>query len=105
MDPDFSLTLAPSALTIGSGQAATYQITVVATGFAGLIALSISGHPPGSSVLFDPAAIDTRGTATLMLTTSPTTPPALYTLTVTGTGGGLQHFAMATLRVWSRPAP
>ena len=97
--PDFALTAAPSTQTVTSGQPATYTAQVTpAQGFTSAVTLSASGLPAGATASFNPTAI-TSGTSTLTVSTSGSTQPGTYTLTVSGTGGGMQHSVQVALVV------
>ncbi len=100
--PDFSLSLAPSSLTVQSGQTANYTLgRTNSGGFTGSVTISISGLPSGATDGL-PNSFDFP--VTLPIITSNTTPAGTYTITVTGTGGGLTRSTSATLIVQSAPA-
>jgi hypothetical protein len=100
VQPDFSLSALPSSRTIAQGGSTTYTATVTATsGFSGTVSLNVAGLPAGASALFSPLSIPTSGSSTLSVSTSSTTPPGSYPLTVTATSGTLTHTAGITLVV------
>jgi hypothetical protein len=100
VQPDFSLSALPSSRTIARGGSTTYTATVTATsGFSGTVSLNVAGLPAGASALFSPLSIPTSGSSTLSVSTSSTTPPGSYPLTVTATSGTLTHTAGITLVV------
>jgi uncharacterized membrane protein len=96
--PDFSLSA--STVTVTAGSAGTSTLTVSAiNGFGGVVSLSVSGFPTGVSGSLAPASVTGSGTSTLSISTLNTTPPGSYTLTVTGTSGGVMHTATVALTV------
>jgi hypothetical protein len=98
--PDFSISAAPSSQTVTPGNGTSYTVTVTDTnGFAGDVALAVSGLPAGASGNFNPATITGSGTSTLTVTTSSSTPANTSTLTITGTSGSLVHDTTVSLAV------
>jgi hypothetical protein len=97
---DFSLTVSPQSQSVQQGQNIGYGVTVGAlSGFASVVNLSISGLPAGATASFNPPSINTSGLSSLSIVTAATTPGGNYTITVTGTSGGVTHSANATLIV------
>jgi hypothetical protein len=99
--PDFTLTLAPTSLTITAG-ATGAQVSVLATAqnsFSGTVAVAISGLPSG--VTAAPATLNlTPGTAqSTTLTAASSAPAATPTVTFTGTSGSLTHSGPLALTV------
>jgi hypothetical protein len=70
-------------------------------GFNGQATLSVSGLPVGASGSFTPNPA--TGHSTMSVTTSSSTPPGSYTLTVTAVSGGLTHSTIVTLVVSPPP--
>ena len=102
VSPEFSLTTSPTSRSVVRGMSTSYTITVTpSNGFAGAVALSVSGLPTGASGSFSPAS--TTSTSTLTVTTTNTTSLSSYVLTITGTGGGLTRNAFAGLSVVATP--
>jgi subtilase family serine protease len=103
--PDFSLTAAPTSLTIvqgGAGGNTTITVHPV-NGFSGSVGLSVTSVlPSGVSAGFNPNP--TTGNSTLTLAASGTA--TVGTVTVTVTSGGLTHTITVSLTVnASAPAP
>jgi thermitase len=100
---DFRIAMSPSVRYVVAGLLAIpYEIDLGAQGaFQGLVDLSISGLPAGATGLFLPPSSPAPGVSTLTVRLSLLTPlaPGTYTLTVTGTSGGLTHEASAMLVV------
>ena len=100
--PDFSLTAAPSNLTIQQSSSATSTITVVpSSGFAGTVAFSASGLPSGVTASFSP--LSSTGATTLSLTASATAASGTSIVTITGTSGSLTHTTSVALTVAGTP--
>src|SRR5262249_4328807 len=98
-NPDFSVTATPASQSVTQGNSTTYTTTVTATGgFAGTVALSVSGLPAGAIGTFVPASL-TSGNSTLTVTTDATTPTGTFPLTITGTSGATTHTASVNLVV------
>ncbi|HEV2352145.1 MAG TPA: hypothetical protein VG028_20115 [Terriglobia bacterium] len=96
----FSISAAPTSQTIKRGSTATYTVSVTgAGGFSGTVSFSASGLPPRSSASFSPSSVTGSGTSTLSIKTNKRTTAGTYTLTITGTSGGLSHSALVTLVV------
>jgi hypothetical protein len=96
--PDFGLSASPSSQVIIRGGSATYTVNISATGgFTGSVNFAASGLPSGATASFSPNPAS--GASTLKIQTTPSTKPGGYTVTITGTSGGLTHTATATLQV------
>lgn len=108
--PDFSISASPSSRTVTQGGGTSYTATVTSTnGFASATTLSVSGLPSGASAGFSPNPVTPPANgsmgSTLSVTTSGSTPPGTYTLTITGTSGSLSHGTNVTLVVQSAVVP
>jgi uncharacterized membrane protein len=102
--PNFTLSAAPSLLSIVQGTQATSTLTTtVHNGFNNNITLSASGVPSGITVSFFPAVIlaPGSGSSTMTIKVSSTVPSGTYPITVTGTGGGLWQNIAVTVEVAS----
>ncbi len=98
--PDFSLTATPTSRTVTAGGSTSYTATVTAAGgFGGTVALSVSGLPSGAACTFNPSSIVASGTSTMSCSTSSSTPPGTYALTINGTSGSLSHNTTVALAV------
>src|SRR5439155_1724142 len=83
--PDYALSLAPAALTIGQGATGTSTVTITRTNFAGAVTLSLGSAPAGVTGSFDPAA-PTGTSSTLTVSVGAAVAPGVYNLTVDGVG-------------------
>jgi len=100
--PNFSLSAAPSSVSVAQGSNGTSTITsAVVNGFDAAVALSASGQPNGVTVSFgtNPIAAPGSGTSTMTMTVASSTTTGTYTITVTGTGGGVTQTSTVTLTV------
>ena len=102
--PDYTLSLAPTSVTVAAGGSTSYTVSVNAVnGFVGDVSLSVAGLPASvGSATFSPAVVTGSGTSTLAITTDATAVPGSYPLALAGTSGATTHTATATLVV---PAP
>ena len=94
----FTISAAPTGLTVPQGSSGTSTITVsLQGGFNGTINLSASGLPNGVTASFNPGTTTT--TSSLTLTASPTAATGTVTVTVTGSSLGLTSAATINLTV------
>jgi hypothetical protein len=97
---DFGLSVSPSSRTVFRGGSTTYSVSVSSlNGFAGAVALSVSGPPSGVTATFAPSSVAAPGTSKLTVRTTTRAVRGTFTLTVTGQGGGKAHQATTTLIV------
>lgn len=97
--PDFTVTPASEAVqSIASGQSANYTLAVSAkNSFSGPVDLSASELPAGTTAQWNPATLNGSGSSTLAITTSATTPPGWYALTIKAASGALVRTTSVTL--------
>jgi subtilase family serine protease len=94
----FTLSAAPSSLTVAQGSNGTSTITVTpANGFTGSVTLAASGLPSGVTAAFAPNPTTT--TSVLTLTASSSAAIGTATVTVTGTSGSLMATTTISLTV------
>src|SRR5215475_8637217 len=106
---DFSVSAAPSSVTINSGSHANYTVTVSELGgpFNHNVSLSYSGLPAQSSCSFSPSGLTPGGgSANSALTVKTTranrasgTQPGTYIITITGSFNPQVHSTTVTLVV------
>ena len=102
-EPDFFLSVSPTALRVCGGAPAQAVVDVTAAGgFDTRVVLSLLGLPAGGSPTFQPAQLTPPGTSTLAVTTA-NVPPGNYDLLVRGTSGGVIHGAGLALIVVEQP--
>ncbi len=105
--PDFSLSAAPSSVTIAQGSSGTSVVTSTpVNGFSSSVALSASGLPSGASASFSPASIASgSGNSTMTINVASSTVAGTYTVTVTGTSGALTRTTNVSLTVSTVVSP
>ncbi len=87
--PNFTMTA--SAVTTAQGTTGTSTVTLTRTGgFAGAVALAVSGFPAGVTATFNPASA-TGATSSLSLAVTSAVAVGTYTGTVTGTAAGIAN--------------
>ena len=97
---DFSISANPTALSLDQGAQGTSTIsTVVTSGNAGTVNLSVSGTPSGATATLNPPTGITAGQTDTLTVNAGTATPGSYTLTVTGTEGAATHSATVSLAV------
>ena len=104
---DFAVgAITPPSQTVGGGQSATYNLSVVPAGtaFTDAVTLSCSGQPANSVCTFTPNPVTPgSGAASVVLTisTSSTATPGNNSVVVTGISGSLSHSATLSLTIGS----
>jgi kumamolisin len=100
--PTFSLSASPASVSVVQGKSGSSTITTAALGgFNAAVALTASGQPTGVTATLSPTSIAApgSGSSTLNLAVASTTVAGTYTITVTGTGGGITQKATVSLTV------
>lgn len=100
--PSFSVAVSPTSLSVRRGNQGTSTVTTtVSGGFSNAITLSASGIPSGTTVSFspNPIAAPGAGTSVMTITVGSSTLTGNYSITVIGTGGGIQHSSSVNLSV------
>ncbi|HEV2749346.1 MAG TPA: hypothetical protein VGV12_02355, partial [Gemmatimonadales bacterium] len=100
--PDYALSLAPAALTVGQGANGNTTVTITRTNFTGAVTLSIGNAPTGVTGSFDPAA-PTGTSSTLTVSVGAAVAPGVYNLTVNGTATPGARSTPLTLTVSAAP--
>lgn len=108
--PDFSVSVAPSSLSVARGATGNTTTTVASlNGFASATTLSVSGLPTGVTAAFsaNPVTPPANGSvnSTLAFTASATATTGTFTIPVTGTAGALSHTVNLSLTVTSGAGP
>jgi kumamolisin len=106
--PAFTISASPTSLSVVQGNTGTSTITTgVSGGFNSAIALSATGAPSGVTVGFSPSSIGApgSGTSTATFTVASNATPGTYSITITGTGGGLTQSTTVSLTVTSSVQP
>jgi subtilisin family serine protease len=103
---DFTLSATPATASALAGAGVSYTVTVAGQGgFAGDVALSLSGLPSTQgTATFAPATVaGGTGTSQLTVTTAGSLAAGSYPLTITGRSGATTHLATVTLVVSATP--
>src|SRR5262249_1027350 len=90
---DFTIAASPALSTGTAGGGTSYTVNVGSGGcFTGTVNLGVTGLPSGATGSFNPTSISGgSGSSALTVSTSSATPTGAFTLTITGTSGGLTH--------------
>ncbi|MDF5755768.1 M28 family peptidase [Spongiactinospora sp. TRM90649] len=99
-DRNFTVSLNPSSGSVNPGQQATATVnTQTTSGTAQTVNLSATGLPSGATANFNPPSVTSGNSSSLTISTSSTTPPGTYNVTVTGTGETTTRTATYALTV------
>jgi hypothetical protein len=87
---NFALTSSPLSASIGQGSSANVTLNEEAEGgFSSPVKLSVSGAPAGATVSFSSPTLTSAAPVTATISAASNVVGGTYTLTFTGTGGGL----------------
>jgi hypothetical protein len=102
---NFTEKLSKQSLTVVTGKSVSAVITIAPiSGFSADVKLSAAGLPEGATASFAPEIVKRgSGTATLTISTTKATALGLFSVTVTGAAGSLQHTTQLVLGVNSSP--
>jgi hypothetical protein len=96
----FTISATPASRTINATDTTTYTVSIgFLAGFAGTVALVVSGLPVGATGTFSPPSRTSAGTSTLTVVTSSGTPDATSLLTVSASSGATSHTTVLVLTV------
>jgi hypothetical protein len=97
---DFSIAVSLTFGTVSAGTSVTATVsTAVTAGVAEVVSFSTSGLPAGASAVFSPPSTPTGGSSTMTISTTTSTPPGAYLVTVNGASPSNTHGALYTLTV------
>jgi hypothetical protein len=92
LSPDFTLSVSEPERTISPGERTSYTIVARASGgFSQPVTLAATGYPAGVTATFNPPSVTPApegASSALTVQTSNDTPPNIYEIKVTATGGG-----------------
>ena len=95
-----SVTAITDVVSIYPGEAATYTLSVTASGgFTAPVTLTLQGAPSGATTSFDPSPVTPPGTSQLYITTTASIVAGTYAMTVAGTSGEVSSITHLTLTV------
>jgi len=105
-EPDFSISADPSSRTVDPGQTTTFTVTLASLyGFNQEVSLSVSNLPTYTTGSFNPASLSNNASSTLTVSTSSSTPPGTYALTIAGSGPGKTRAVDVTLDIRALAVP
>lgn len=100
IEPDFELSVSPSARTIGAGDQTTLTVDLVSIwGFADPVTLELGGLPAHTGYAWNPNPATPTGSVRLTITADAEVLVGSYPCVVTGTSGSLVHSAPFTLNI------
>jgi kumamolisin len=100
--PAFTISASPAAVSVAAGSSGASTVTIaVSGGFDSAVALTASGAPTGATVTFSPTSIAApgSGTSTVTFAVASSTAAGTYSITISGTGGGLTQTTTVSLTV------
>ena len=102
--PGFSMVSTPSSLTIVQGSSSTSTITLSSErGFTGTVSLTSTAPPGGPTAIVSPMSINVSPgpptTATLTVSTTPSTPFGSYAVTINGASGSTTNMTTVSVTV------
>jgi aminopeptidase S len=97
---DFSVSVSPAAGDTDPGGSVSATVaTATVKGQAQPVQLSATGLPDGAQAGFDPQSVTSGESSALTISTSASTPPGAYPITITGTGDEVTRSTTFTLTV------
>jgi hypothetical protein len=98
--PDFTINTSTASQSVLQGQTVSYSVNVTAlNGFNSPVSLAVSGLPSGANGVFSTPFATPNFASTLTVTLPANVSTGSFTLTVTGSGGGLSHITNLGLTV------
>jgi hypothetical protein len=103
---EFSVTPSTNSVTVAAGSATNLEVAVAPLGgFSGTVSLTAGGLPTGASAAFSPTSVNlakinaASTNSTVSISTSSSTVPGSYPVSVIGTSGSVSHTNTFTLVV------
>jgi hypothetical protein len=100
---DFTIEAVQPRRKLLAGNVIDYEVELTSVnGFASPCTLTVAGLPADATADFDPNPVTPTGTSVMSVSTSTTTPPGFYDLTITASeigGCGIEHSAQVVLMV------
>ncbi len=105
--PALTISASPSSLSVKAGAGGSSTVTTAASGGLNSVVGLSSSAPTGITVAFNPPSIAApgSGSSTATITVASTVAPGTYSITVTGTGGGLTQSTTISLTVTAAVQP
>jgi len=99
-EPNFTISVSPSAISLPPGSNPTSTITVTYVGgLTGSVSLNASNLPSGVSANFAPSSLNASGTSVVNFSAQTSTPPGTTNISINGVDGSITHSATITLTV------
>lgn len=96
----FTMGVSPTSVTVTKGGSTSATVTTAVSGsFSSSISLSASGAGRGVSISFSPASITGAGSSTMTIKAARNAATGNFTITITGSGGGVTQQAAVALTV------
>ncbi len=103
---DFAISATPLNQTVVHGSSTTYTVsTLVTSGTAQTVNLTVTGLPSGATGTFVPASVVAGGSSTLTVGTATTTATGSFALTIGGASSTATHTTAVSLDVTATAAP
>jgi len=97
---DFSISVSPTSGTVTAGNSTSATVSTATTsGSAQTVNLSASGLPSGANASFNPSSVTSGGSSTMTISTSGSTTPGTYPVTITGAGSSATRTTSFSLTV------
>ena len=102
---DFSISAAPSSVTVQQGGTGSTTIRTTVVGSPGSVTLTVAVSPSGTGVTVSltPASLSAGANSNLSIIATSTATAGPYTITITGTEGATTHSTTVSLTVTVRP--
>ncbi|HXA64503.1 MAG TPA: DUF2341 domain-containing protein, partial [Bryobacteraceae bacterium] len=102
--PDFSISSTPTFQSVVQGNSTSYTVNVIPSGgFGSDVTLGVSGIPSGASASFSPNPVTGGFGSPTLSVNAGSSMPGNYTLTITASGGGINHATSVTLTIVPPP--
>ena len=89
--PDFSIAATPTSSNVVQGSSVPVSVSTTAIGSVGSVTLSAAVSPAGLTTDLSPVYVAAGSNSTLTVSAGFGTPAGIYTVTVTGTEGSINH--------------
>jgi len=97
---DFRIDVSPPSQAALQGQTVSYAVNVAGlNGFNSQVSLAVSGYPSGADGVFSAPSGTPDFASTLTVTVPSSSPTGSFTLTITGSGGGISRVANVVLAI------
>lgn len=97
---DFTISVEPASTSVTQGNSVRSRVTVTwLSGSPEFVWLGAGGLPSGASATFSNLGGTPTFTSELTITTTPQTPPGIYTVTITGTSSQIVRTALLSLTI------